>query len=136
MLVLYSRLIVIKINTYSWLFHTKSIRIQFRIGPHNLEVISVLVGCLLGDAPAYLSKTMVPGTSFRIKQSGCHKNYFFFLYDFFFTKGYCTNEGPREYKTILINTLNVKKKIHYGYEFDFLHLVIWIDFIICFMLIV
>ena len=36
---------------------------------------------------------------------------------FFFTRGYCTGAGPREYKTILINTLNVKK-VHYGYEFD------------------
>jgi len=41
----------------------------------------------------------------------------FFLYDFFFTRGYCTDAGPREYRTTLINTLNVKK-IYYGYEFD------------------
>jgi hypothetical protein len=41
----------------------------------------------------------------------------FFLYDFFFTRGYCTDTGPRQYKTILINTAN-KKKIFYGYEFD------------------
>ncbi len=32
-------------------------------------------------------------------------------------RGYCTSAGPREYKTILINTLNVRKT-HYGYEFD------------------
>jgi LAGLIDADG DNA endonuclease family len=56
-------------------------------------------------------------TSFRFKQSGRHKDYLFFLYDFFFTRGYCTESGPRLYKTILIKSANVKK-IYYGYEFD------------------
>lgn len=63
------------------------------------------------------SKAVIPGTTFRFKQSGRHKDYLFFLYDFFFTRGYCTDAGPREYRTTLINTLNVKK-IYYGYEFD------------------
>jgi hypothetical protein len=41
----------------------------------------------------------------------------FFLYYFFFTRGYCTNSGPRQYKTILIKSKQ-EKKIYYGYEFD------------------
>ena len=97
-------------------FHTK-VRSYKRIGPHNLDVISVLVGCLLGDAVK--SKSVVQSTSFRFRQSARHKDYFFFLYDFFFTRGYCTDSGPRQYKTILINASNVKKT-HYGYEFDVL----------------
>ena len=97
-------------------FHTKT-RTYNRIGPHNSDVISVLVGCLLGDAYSTKSKSLVPGTSFRFKQSGRHKDYLFFLYNFFNSRGYCTNSGPREYKTILINKANVQK-IHYGYEFD------------------
>lgn len=97
-------------------FHTKT-STSNRIGPHNLDVISVLVGCLLGDAYAIKSKSKIVGTSFRFKQSGRHKDYLFFLYDFFYTRGYCTNSGPREYKTILISAANVKKT-YYGYEFD------------------
>lgn len=96
-------------------FHIKTYPIN-RIGPHNSDVISVLVGCLLGDAYAYSSKAKIKGTSIRFKQTGRHKDYLFFLYDFFFTRGYCTNLVPREYKTILINASNVKK-VYYGYEF-------------------
>ena len=57
------------------------------------------------------------GTSFRFKQSGIHKDYLFFLYDFFYTKGYCTASGPREYRTTLINASSVSK-MYYGFEFD------------------
>lgn len=107
---------IYSLNSNSRQFHTKTINSN-RVGPHNLDVISVLVGCLLGDAYYSKSKTLIGGTSFRFKQSGRHKDYLFFLYDFFFTRGYCTDSGPRLYKTILINTNNVKK-IYYGYEFD------------------
>ncbi len=97
-------------------FHTK-MRTSDRIGPHNSDVISVLVGCLLGDAYASQTKAMIVGTSFRFKQSGRHKDYLFFLYNFFFERGYCTASGPREYRTILINASN-KSKTYFGYEFD------------------
>jgi len=93
-------------------------RTSNRIGPHNLDVISVLVGCLLGDAYALKNKKDIPGTKFRFKQSGRHKAYLFFLYEFFYNRGYCTNSGPREYKTILIKAANKKPKTYYGYEFD------------------
>lgn len=62
------------------------------------------------------SKNEGGGTNFRFKQSGRHKDYLFFLYDFFFTRGYCTNTGPKQYKTILISSSNVSKT-YYGYEF-------------------
>jgi len=87
-----------------------------RIGPHNSDVISVLVGCLLGDA--YANQTKVNGTSFRFKQSVRHRDYLFFLYKFFFERGYCTSTGPREYKTTLVNTNKNSSKTYYGNEFD------------------
>ncbi len=92
-------------------------RTTSRIGPHGEEVISVLVGCLMGDGYAYQTKALNKGTSFRFKQSGRHKDYLLYLYDFFFSRGYCTNSGPREYRTVLINNLN-DKKTYMGYEFD------------------
>ena len=36
-------------------FHTK-MKTSDRVGPHNIDVISVLVGCLLGDAYANQTK--------------------------------------------------------------------------------
>lgn len=106
--------VIYSLNSNSRQFHTIT---SNRVGPLNLDIISVLVGCLLGDAYSSKSKSLIEGTSFRFKQSGRHKDYLFFLYDFFFTRGYFTNSGPRLYKTILINTANVKK-IYYGYIFD------------------
>lgn len=106
------------LNSKSRQFHTK-VRTINRIGPHNLDVISVLVGCLLGDGYASQSKAIIKGTSFRFKQSDIHKDYLFFLSDFFFIRGYCTSSGPRKYKTILINASNEKKilwlRIRYFY---------------------
>jgi len=42
------------LNSNSRQFNTKIITSN-RVGPHNLDVISVLVGCLIGDA--YYSKS-------------------------------------------------------------------------------
>jgi hypothetical protein len=97
-------------------YHTK-MKTSKRIGPHNSDVISVLVGCLLGDAYANQTKGETKGTNFRFKQSGRHKDYLFYLYNFFFERGYCTAAGPREYRTTLINASNASKT-HFGFEFD------------------
>lgn len=98
-------------------FHTKVQTIK-RIGPHSSDVISVLVGSLLGDGYSYQTKALNKGTSFRFKQSVVHKEYLFFLYEFFYLRGYSTNSGPREYKTILLQKNTGESKTYYGYEFD------------------
>jgi hypothetical protein len=46
-----------------------------RIGPHSKDVISVLVGCILGDA--YASRRGTQGTRFAFRQSIKHKEYLF-----------------------------------------------------------
>lgn len=83
------------------------------VGPHNVDVFSVLVGCLFGDAYANQTKGKIVGTHLCFKQSNRHKYYLFF----FFEKGYCTASGPREYKTIH-KGVSGKSKIYFGYEFD------------------
>jgi LAGLIDADG DNA endonuclease family len=55
-------------------FHTK-VRAGNRIGPHNVDVISVLVGSLLGDG--YANSRIIEGTRFCFKQSIVHKDYLF-----------------------------------------------------------
>ena len=102
-------------QNYSRQFHTKGIRSKHRIGPHNIDIISVLVGCLLGDVHAYKSET--GGTIFRFKQSILHKDYLFFLYEFLSHRGYSSNNGPKQYQTILVNA-NGRKNTYYGYEFN------------------
>lgn len=90
-------------------FHTK-IASQNRIGPHNRDVLSVIFGSLLGDG--YANSRTIEGVRFSFKQSIIHKDYLFYLYYFFFERGYCSNLEPRKY------TRRLKEKTYYGYEFN------------------
>jgi hypothetical protein len=56
------------------MFHTR-VKAASRIGPHNLDVISVIVGSLLGDC--YANKRSVEGTRLCYRQSTVHKDYLF-----------------------------------------------------------
>jgi len=67
-----------------------------RIGPHNEDVISVLVGSLLGDGHA--ERLQSGGVRIRFRQKANHKEYLFWLYDFFNKRGYCSNNLPVLYK--------------------------------------
>jgi hypothetical protein len=58
----------------SRMFHTR-VKAASIIGPHNTEVISVLIGSLLGDC--YANKRSVEGTRFCYRQSTVHKDYLF-----------------------------------------------------------
>jgi heme/copper-type cytochrome/quinol oxidase subunit 2 len=90
-------------------FHTK-VRASNRIGPHNQDVLSVIVGSLLGDA--YANARTIEGTRISYRQSNIHTDYLFWLYEFYFQKGYCSNLKPRKYTRI------VKGKEYYGHEFN------------------
>ena len=68
------------------------IKVDKRIGPHNSDVISVLVGSLLGDG--YAERSLTGGIKFKFRQSIKHKAYLFWLYEFFNSRGYCTNNLP------------------------------------------
>jgi len=55
-------------------FHTV-VKARNRIGPHDKDIISVLIGSLLGDG--YANKRYVEGTRFCFRQSIIHKDYLF-----------------------------------------------------------
>jgi hypothetical protein len=57
-----------------------------RIGPQNQDVISVLVGSLLGYG--YPERLESGGVKFKFRQQVKHKEYLFYLYDFFNKRGY------------------------------------------------
>lgn len=92
-------------------FHTRCRAIN-RIGPHNIDVISILVGLLLGDG--YLNNRSGEGARMAIKQSITHKEYLFSLYEFFYNRGYCTSLLPRLYT----RSIKGKDKNYYGFEFN------------------
>lgn len=98
-----------KINNFHSLVKAKN-----RIGPHNKDVISVIIGSLLGDA--YGNKRFVEGTRICYRQSIIHKEYLFWLYQFFNNRGYCSNLEPRIY-TGSLKIKGIEKK-YSGYEFN------------------
>ena len=84
-----------------------------RIGPHNEDVFSVIIGSLLGDG--YANKRSGEGVRICYRQSIKHKEYLFWLYTFFFNRGYTSNLQPRQYT----KTIKSKEgKVYYGYEFN------------------
>lgn len=56
-------------------FHYNRIRSYKRIGPHNLDVLSVIFGSLLGDS--YGNKRSAEGTRICYRQSSINKEYLF-----------------------------------------------------------
>lgn len=94
-------------------FHTL-VKAKNRIGPHDKDVISVIMGSLLGDAHG--NKRFVEGTRICYRQSIIHKEYLLWLYQFFNNRGYCSNLEPRIYTQSL--KINGIEKKYNGYEFN------------------
>ena len=94
-------------------YHISNIRAVNRIGPHNEEVLSVIIGSLLGDG--YAQNRTGEGVRICYRQSIRHKEYLFWLYTFFYNRGYTSNLQPRQYT----RTIRSKEgKEYYGYEFN------------------
>jgi hypothetical protein len=74
-----------------------------RIGPHNEEIISILVGSLLGDV--YGERILNGGVRFKFKQSIIHKDYLFFLHKKILDLGYTNNISPYFIKQNLNNKI-------------------------------
>jgi hypothetical protein len=92
------------------IFHTgRKIPSITRIGPHNYDVIQVLIGSLLGDS--HLEKR---GEGIRVKFEQTNRNveYLMWFHKFFASKGYCSIEKPKLFKQIKKNNF-----VYHGYKF-------------------
>lgn len=78
-------------------FYCSSIKAVDRIGPHNEEVLSTLVGCLLGDSWA---EKRSGSTRFQIHASSRNIEYLAWLHKFFHTRGYCSPTRPKILKHV------------------------------------
>lgn len=81
-------------SCYTLAFIIPNTRAIKRIGPHNEDITSILVGGLLGDVGA--ERNMNGGVRFRFKQSHVHKEYLFYLYNYLLERGYCNSTLPVE----------------------------------------
>jgi len=97
-------------KTAALAFIIPNTRANKRIGPHNEDIISVLVGSLLGDANA--ERSMNGGVRFKFRQSIKHKDYLFWLYKFFTGRGYSSNNLP------LCYTQKYGDKLYIAYSFN------------------
>lgn len=64
-----------------------------RIGPHNIDIISILFGSLLGDCHAEF-RSKGSGTRFTFYQEGSHSAYLIWLHYLISQLGYCSSITP------------------------------------------
>jgi len=77
----------------------------YRIGPHNIDIISIIFGSLLGDA--YAEKRLSGlGTRISFFQEGVHVEYLLYLHKMFSELGYCNPKVP-----VITNRLGTKGKV-------------------------
>jgi LAGLIDADG DNA endonuclease family len=95
------------------LFYTEGkLHSHKRIGPHNLDVIQVIIGLLLGDG--HLEKrTKGIGSRLIVEQTNRNIEYLIWIYQFFNEKGYCNNKTPKLFKRIKKNNT-----IYFGFRFN------------------
>lgn len=73
--------------------HMTRIKALLRIGPHNIDILSVIYGSLLGDAHAE-KRESGSGTRITFYQEASHIDYLLFLHNLFSEAGYCNNKIP------------------------------------------
>jgi Cytochrome c oxidase subunit III/LAGLIDADG DNA endonuclease family len=85
-------------------FNSPNINSRKRIGPHNIDVLSILIGSLLGDGQMEKDED---GFSYRFVyyKSKCNGEYFLWLHGCLSKLGYCKKEIPFIKSKILNNEL-------------------------------
>ena len=92
-------------------FHDR-VKASKRIGSHNLDIFSVIIGSLLGN-DGQMNK-LVEGSRLNFRTS--NEKYAQWMYTFFFTRGYCSNLEPRMYTRKLKH--NGVEMEHERFEFN------------------
>ncbi|KAJ3084921.1 hypothetical protein HK100_009226, partial [Physocladia obscura] len=81
-----------------------------RIGPHNQDLLSVLIGNMLGDGSAQFRSG---SPRFALHMSGGHMEYLYRLHAFYSQRGYCSYVVP----TIKPQAPQANGKIYYSGKF-------------------
>lgn len=93
-------------------FFTKNIKSLNRIGPHNEDTLSLIIGSVLGDS--HLEKRKVGiGTRIIFEQCSDNVEYLMWFHSFLAERGYCSKNKPKLFKRIKKNG-----KIFYHYRFN------------------
>ena len=76
------------------------IRAEKRIGPHNIDILSIIFGTLLGDGHA---EKRANGTRIAFYQAGSHKDYLLWLHNLISQLGYCNSTEPQINTRLAVN---------------------------------
>lgn len=84
---------------------------QYKIGPHNIDILSILIGSLLGDAYGERRKQGA-GTRISFYQENTHEEYLIWLHKRVSELGYCNSKIP-EIKTRLGKNGKIRKVLRF-----------------------
>jgi ubiquinol-cytochrome c reductase cytochrome b subunit len=73
-----------------------------KIGPHNLDIISIIVGSLMGDTHLEKRKNGI-GTRIIFEQSNKNVEYLMWFHSYLSIRGYCNPNKPKLHKRIKKN---------------------------------
>jgi|ERR1700743_849208 len=73
-----------------------------RIGPHNIDILSLIIGSTLGDSHLEKRKGGL-GTRVIFEQSNKNVEYLMWFHNYFAQRGYCNPEKPKLSKRIRKN---------------------------------
>ena len=90
-------------------FNSPKISAYLRIGPHNLDIISVIVGNLLGDG---WGEKRIGNTRFHIHMGSPNVEYLMWLHKFYSERGYCSSKKPE-----LKRNIGNQNKVYFSYKF-------------------
>lgn len=79
-----------------------------RIGPHNLTILSIITGSLLGNGHAE-SRSQGKGTRILFYQEAAHLSYIYWLHSIVSENGYCIPNTPKTYTKL--GKLGIVRKV-------------------------
>ena len=91
-------------------FYTKKLTSMERIGPHNIDIISMIIGSTLGDSKLDKRNNGI-GTRVIFEQLNNNVEYLMWFYAYLSSRGYCSNTKPK-----LKIRIKQKGKVFYQYR--------------------
>ena len=73
-----------------------------RIGPHNIDILSIIIGSVLGDSHLEKRNRGI-GTRIKFEQSNKNVEYLMWFHSYLSTRGYCNTDKPKLKKRIRKN---------------------------------
>lgn len=90
--------------------YIKKLSSKKRIGPHDEDTISIIIGSTLGDTHLEKRKRGI-GTRIIFEQASKNVKYLFWFHDYFSSRGYCSSSEPGKKKRV-----TTEGKIFYQYR--------------------